>query len=409
MDPRITEAYARGLAILKPSARDLEVGLRLHREALVFDAYGFAPLAPMDGDALRQAAGEGASQEELKDLREHQIMSGQVRDLQARSEAAEAWEAAGVTCVFQNAGEECQAPLQHLKRFARHTQNGDLLRGHLVRATLPEDVEAAKRAGKHCLYLTTNGVPLAQQWRSAEEELAYLPLFFQMGCRMMHLTYNRRNLLGDGCMEAANGGLSDFGRLAIAELNRCGLVCDVAHSGWQTSLEAAQLSRRPMVASHTTCAALHAHPRAKPDGVIKAIADTGGYVGVCCVSGFLGGAGDLSRFLDHLDYLMRRFGAEHVAIGTDKAHSAARDEQEWAKLQGAWPKARAIFESYWPEGTLPGADDPSLAWTNWPLFTVGLVQRGHSEAAIRQVLGGNVLRVARAALEGIVAPAPAAP
>src|SRR5690606_35830290 len=155
------------------------------------------------------------------------------------------------------------------------------------RATLPEDIEAAKSAGAHCLYLTGNGVPLAQSWNNVDEELGFVRLFFQLGIRMMHVTYNRRNMLGDGCAETANGGLSDFGRAAMAEMNRVGVIVDVAHSGWQTSLESAKVSKKPMVASHTTCNALNHHIRAKPDEVIRAICDTGGLIGLCWIPQFL--------------------------------------------------------------------------------------------------------------------------
>ena len=103
----------------------------------------------------------------------------------------------------------------------------------------PEDVERSHRDGVGCLYFTGNGVPLTQQWNSVEDELRYVRIFFQLGIRMMHVTYNRRNRLGDGCAEVANGGLSDFGRAAVAEMNRVGVIVDVAHSGWQTSLDAA--------------------------------------------------------------------------------------------------------------------------------------------------------------------------
>ena len=76
-----------------------------------------------------------------------------------------------------------------------------------------------------------------------------MPVYFQLGIRMMHLTYQRRNMLGDGCAEPGNGGISDFGRHAIAALNRVGVIVDVAHSGWRTSLEAAKASAKPVVAA----------------------------------------------------------------------------------------------------------------------------------------------------------------
>ena len=169
-------------------------------------------------------------------------------------------------------------------------------------AVKPEDIVAAKKAGKQCLYFTTNGVPLRQQWESVRDELRLIRIFQELGVRMMHLTYNRRNPIGDGAGEPSDGGLSDFGQAVVAEMNRLGVIVDVAHSGWRTSLEAAKASQKPMVASHTTCAGLYQHFRGKPDDTVKAICDTGGLIGICCIPRFLGGNGDLGAFLDHLDY-----------------------------------------------------------------------------------------------------------
>jgi len=286
-----------------------------------------------------------------------------------------------------------------MKRLARFTYLTDQLRGTLMRATLPDDVEAAHRAGLHCLYLTGNGVPLPQTWITVEEELSYVRLFFQLGIRMMHVTYNRRNMLGDGCAETANGGLSDFGRAAIAEMNRVGIIVDVAHSGWRTSLEAAQASQKPMVASHTVCAGLRDHIRAKPDEVIRAICDTGGLIGICWIPQFLGGSGDVAALLDHVDYAVKRFGVDHVAIGTDVAHTSQYAPTA-AKAIPSRGRRRTRFEALWPEGALGGQwpRSGSLGWTNWPLVTVGLVQRGYRDEDIRKILSANVLRVCREVL-----------
>jgi membrane dipeptidase len=235
------------------------------------------------------------------------------------------------------------------------------------------------------------------------EELRYIRVFFQLGIRMMHLTYNRRNMIGDGCAEPANAGLSDFGRAVIAEMNRVGVIADCAHSGWQTSLEAARASSMPMVCSHSGCANVNAHHRCKPDEVIRAICDTGGYIGICCIPAFLGGSGDINAFLNHIDHVVKVFGADHVTIGTDTAYSSRTP----ASQQGGVPrhKARPRWENFWqPNDPLfdrtwhePQMQE-SLAWTNWPLFTVGMVQRGYNDEDIRKILGGNVLRVAKAVL-----------
>lgn len=408
MNERITHVRDVALDILKPARKDLERGLELHAQSLVFDAYGFAPCGSSKVDGMIGALESGASPEELRDLQSKQAMTGYVTCAPDRAEIEEAWRAAGVTCIFQNAGEEGQDPLRMLRRLAHFTYVTDFLRDFLFKAVRPADIEAARREGRRCLYLTTNGVPLAQRWESVPTELGFIELFFHLGVRMMHVTYNRRNMLGDGCAETADGGLSDLGRAAIAEMNRVGIIVDVAHSGWRTSLEAAKSSAKPMVASHSGSAALQAHYRCKPDEVIRAIADTGGYVGVCCIPRFLGRSGDIAAFLDHVEDIARRFGPAHVAIGTDTAYVLQRSPADAEKLANARFPKRPIFESYWrpePDGKAidsakPGreAQASSLAWTNWPLFTVGLVQRGFSDEAIRQIIGGNVLRVAQAAL-----------
>lgn len=401
----IDSAWQAGLAALKPSEKELERGLALHAESLVFDCYGFAPRCAVDGDAIAKAVTAGASHEEQQDLREDMSMTRCVVDAQERAEFELAWRAAGVTCIFQNAGEESQSPLRLLKRLGRFTYLTDHLRDFLAKAVTPDDIESAHRAGRHCLYLTGNGVPVAGEFVSVPEELRYVRLFYQLGIRMMHVTYNRRNLLGDGCAEPANGGLSDFGRAAIAEMNRVGVIVDVAHSGWRTSLEAAQASKQPIVASHTACDAVNHHIRAKPVDVIKAIVDGGGMIGICCIPNFLGGNGDIPAMLDHIDYVAKRFGAQHVGIGTDIAYTSSRAASENRKIPSVG-KSRPRYEAFWPEGALgkrfPG--EKSLAWTNWPLFTVGLVQRGYRDEDIRQILGLNMLRIARQVLSPEPAP-----
>jgi len=405
-NPVIAAARDAALAVLQPSQADLHRGLTLHHESFVFDFYGFAPRAAPDVDRMTAAIQAGGSPQELDDLSEELSMLGALYQPAERREFAEAFACSGVTALFQNAGEESQDPLRLLKRLARFTHLGDLLHEHLVRAATPDDLTAARAAGKHTLYLTGNGVPLRGQFQTVEEELGSIRLFHLLGIRMMHVTYNRRNLLGDGCAEKANGGLSDLGRSAIAEMNRIGVIVDVAHSGWRTSLEAAQASTRPMVASHTTCASLQYHIRAKPDEVLQAICDTGGLFGLCWIAPFLGGTGDLSALLDHIDHAVKTFGSEHVAIGTDVAHQSQYTAAA-ARQIPARPKTRTRYEALWPEGAL-GGNWPranSLAWTNWPLLTVGLVQRGHSEETIRRILGENALRVCR---DNHLAPAPPA-
>jgi len=402
LNPTMQRCRDAALAVLKPSAAELERGLELHNNSLVFDGYGFSPRCAIDGEALKQAALAGASDIELKDLREAMTLTRCATDAGERREFESAWRASGVTCIFQNAGEEGQDPMTLIKRLANFIFTTDMLRDFLPKAVTPDDIDAAKQAGRHCLYLTGNGVPLTQQWVSVPDELRYLKVFYQLGIRMMHLTYQRRNMIGDGCAEESNAGLSDFGRAAVREMNRVGVIPDCAHSGWRTSLEAAQISEKPCVASHSVVAAIHPHIRSKPDEVIKAIADSGGYIGMCCIPRFLRGSGDLTALLDHIDYVVKKFGVDHVAIGTDIAYTSANylEEQKNAAVASLRGRQREPFRSLWPKDDFvtTAAMTDSLAWTNWPLYTVGLVQRGYSDDDIRKIIGGNGMRVARATM-----------
>ncbi len=388
------------LDILKPSKAELEHGLELHRDALVWDSYGFAPSGPCPGSVIDGMLEEGAGRDEQITRREQYSQVDHLRDPASFALYREAWELSGVDCVFQNAGVEGNSIPELLKRLSRFTYLPDRYPELYQRVAFPDQVLAAKAAGKRSLYLTTNGVCLPNFLASVEDALEHLTVFFQLGVRMMHLTYNRRNLIGDGCAEPNDGGLSSFGRDVIAAMNRVGIIPDVAHSGQRTSLEAALCSTRPVVASHTVAGALSKHYRGKSDEVIRAIVKTGGYVGVCAIPWFLRRSGKIDSLLDHIDYLVENFGADHVAIGTDHGTSVGE-----AAPPTKFAKNRPIFEQFWTPAVDPfdytAEMHNSMDWVNWPLFTVGLVQRGHSDDDIRKIVGGNVLRVTRETVKDI--------
>jgi membrane dipeptidase len=397
LNPTIQEYRDVALNILKPSAKDLEHGLKLHADSIVFDSYGFSPRSAVDGDKLAAEVKAGASAIEMKDWREEMSMTRHVTDAGERAEYEGAWKASGVTCVFQNAGEEGQDPMVIIKRLSRFTYVTDMMRDFVSKAATPADIEEAKKAGRRCLYFTCNGVPLTQQWVSVEDELRYLRVFYYLGIRMMHLTYQRRNMIGSGSGEPSDGGLSDFGRHVIREMNRVGVIPDCAHSGWKTSLDAALASEKPVMASHSSCADLldDPHVRTKPDEVIKAIADTGGMIGITCIPRYLKRTGDINALLDHIDHVAKKFGVDYVGIGADVGYGSQNSSKENQKVPRGLGKKRSDFRMLWPERKYEQSLEmiQSITWTNWPLFTVGLVQRGYSDDDIRKIIGGNTMRV----------------
>ncbi|MBQ7650576.1 MAG: membrane dipeptidase [Victivallales bacterium] len=381
------------LDILKPSQKELEHGLELHRNSYVFDAYGFMPAGGGHDVNLDRLIEANASRDEIRDAREEFAKDSSFNSPEQVELLKAGWEFAGVDCIFQNSGVEGNDVERMLKRLSFYTHLIDRFPDIFERAAFPDRLQAIRAHGHRALYLTTNGVPIPRKLDSKEEALGQIGVFFRLGVRMMHLTYNRRNLIGDGCAESADAGLSDFGRAVIAEMNRLGVIPDVAHSGQRTSLEAALCSRRPVVASHMVAGNLSTHYRGKRDEVIEAICRTGGYVGICGIPSFLQGTSDIRSMMDHIEYVARKFGAEHVAIGTDRSSYLAP-----AVTDRPAPPSRAIWESFWApakgdDAVITQEQYDSISWSNWPLFTVGLVQRGFSDDDNRKIIGGNVLRV----------------
>lgn len=400
MKERIEKARQAAASVLQPSARDLEYGLKLHGESLVWDAYCLGFGAGVDGDAVKAAMDAGAEKREIMHTVQRMGIVRWAEEPELRREYESLVEASGMTGWYQNT-ESGQTSLTQLRRLAHFVHFTDRNSGFITRATCPDDVVRALESGCHCLVPNLNHVPLMHRWDSLYEEIELLQVFYDLGIRMMHLTYDRRNAICDGCYDRANAGLSDFGEMVVREMNRVGLIVDVSHASRRTGVEAAQVSEKPVVISHSCCAALHDHPRCEPDETVRAVADSGGYIGITCVPYFLGGSGDIAALLDHIEYVARTVGVEHVAIGTDRHCHSARAVEESAKYP---PPSRFYPERPRPRMTRQvGGEEPpekllTLSLLNWPMFTVGLVQRGFSDDEVRKIIGGNVLRVARAVL-----------
>lgn len=397
----INKCYQTGLKLLSPSKQNLEHGLELHRSSIVCDTYGFSPANPPDSEKILSASDNLAGSTQLNDLRDEMKTLRHLDSEQLKKEYTDAWKSSGVTCLFQNAGEEGQSVKRMIKRLATFTHLTDRMPELIGRAVHPDHIIAAKENGTSCLYFSANGVPLREEWDDVESELMYIGVLFRLGFRMMHLTYNRRNMIGDGCGESFDGGLSDFGRHTVHEMNRVGVIADVAHSSEKTCLDTAATSSKPVVVSHAAAHCINGNYRCKSDKVIKAIAETGGYVGVCTLPPFLGMSGDINAFLEHICHMVKLVGADHVTIGTDKPF-VLEGTNEANKKIGNRLKSRPKVGHLWPDfnqqNNFVEGNIESLCWTNWPLFTVGLVERGLKDDDIQKIIGGNMLRVCREVL-----------
>ncbi len=239
------------------------------------------------------------------------------------------------------------------------------------------EIRAAKRAGKIAVVLHfQGGAPV-------EADLNLLNVYQALGVRVIQLSYNYRNLLGDGCLETHDGGLSDFGRKAVRRMNELRLAVDIAHVGERTSLDAIELSRSPVIATHANARALCDSPRNLSNPVIDAIAQKGGVIGVCGFPAFvrLPDQARLSDLLDHIDYLCGRVGAEHVGIGMDFSDENEDDYEYFAYDPRYYPN---------PPWTYPAGIQ---GFTEIPNLAEGLLKRGYTESQVQGIMGENFLRV----------------
>lgn len=230
------------------------------------------------------------------------------------------------------------------------------------------------------------------------EDLDRVDTFRDLGVRIFQLTYNRRNLVGDGCLESGNAGLSEFGRKLVAKLNETKSLVDLSHAGERTTLEAIAASKAPIAISHSGCAALAPLPRNKTDNELKQLADKGGYVGIYLMP-FLRSKGQpmAADLIAHLEHAINICGEDHVGIGSDGVISPIAVTPEFKKKF-----ADEVNERRKRGISAPG-EDPDV-YTFIPdlnradrFARIGelLSARGHSSARIDKVLGGNCARLLR--------------
>ena len=401
LEEMIEGCRERARAALKATEAEMERGLELHRELFVCDCFAFSPRV-VSRPALERAnrvieAGAGA--EESAEAREDVGAISASADEQSQQLYRRILEAAGVDCLLSTVGVGPRMR-RGLRNVARFTYLCDSVEG-LRKAVTAAGVRKAHAAGEHSIVWSANSTPALGAYEDGYDMLRWLETYFFLGIRMMHLTYNRRNWIGDGCTEPTDVGLSFFGREVVAKLNELGIIVDTPHSGKQTTLDAAKYSKAPVMASHTGCEAVHQHPRCKSDEEIKAIADTGGLIGIYLVPNMLADVRTVNilSLLQHIDHVVKLVGPEHVAIGSDRTFTAA-EPTDVERLPA--PRGRSKWWSQWgPNDSQPDVrkegTEGSLAWVNWPYFTVGLVKLGYSDEDIEKILGANFLRVLSAA------------
>ena len=250
-----------------------------------------------------------------------------------------------------------------------------------------DDIELARSAADVNRITSEGRIAALLACEGAEpfgQDLAGLRLFHRLGLRMISFAWMRRTAFGDGTWENdSRGGLTRLGRQAIAEMNRLGIIADVSHASDQTTWDILEASAKPVIASHSNARAVMDHPRNLTDEMIRAIAASGGVIGVVAVAGYIAdGDASIARWVDHLDHMVALVGIDHVAVGCDfyeeiAAMGASHDIPAWS-----------------PTGALPAlAVEGMRAWPDVPGLTAELLRRGYDEPALRKIYGGNFGRV----------------
>ncbi len=222
-------------------------------------------------------------------------------------------------------------------------------------------------------------------------------LFHGLGQRVSQLTYNERNMIGNGATERIDGGISDFGVAIVERMNQVGMAVDVSHSGDRTTLDACEISSRPVLFTHSNSRDLSGgHPRTKTDEAIRAMAATGGVMGITGVRMFVldREPTTLVDFFDHYDHVRDLVGVEHLGIGSDIDLHGYDDlpTDEYERLKAAYKGSYAFREKI----DIEGVDHPKRVFD----LTEGLIGRGYTDDHIRGILGGNFQRVLGEIWEG---------
>ena len=283
--------------------------------------------------------------------------------------------AVNCTCAAWEGYEKTMANIAQWKRWFRE-HDDILLQVHSV-----ADIDRAKREGRTGIYLGwQNTWPI-------EDRIERLELFYALGVRVAQLTYNTQNLVGSGCWEGHDGGLSDYGRDVVDQMNELGMLVDLSHVGPNTTADAVAHSKAPVAYTHCAPAGLLDHPRNKTDEQLLAIVAKGGFVGYATYPPFMreGASATVEHCVDTLEYLINLIGEENVGIGTDFTQEQDGEFFDW--LSSDKGDGRRLIPrrpggvTVMPEGLRTIGEFPNL--------TRSMEARGWPRQRIERVMGQN--------------------
>lgn len=292
---------------------------------------------------------------------------------------------AAVVCTL-SFWEDTLESLDNLGRWRDlERENADLIR--IVRSA--GDIEDAHAAGRTGIVIGSQGSELLGG------RLRYVELFHDLGLRVLQLTYNNQNSIGGSCYEPNDSGLARFGKEVVREMNRVGMLVDLSHVGNVTGMDAIRWSEQPVAVTHANPYSLYAHPRNKPDDLLRALADNGGVLGV---AGYVNISGEWVSSIEKWCEMIKRtvdlIGIEHVGIGTDMSRRSGDAELNWMRM-GRWTRT-PNYGAGSPEH--PGKVPPPeflKSTESFPAIATALSAHGFSDDEVASIMGGNWMRLYR--------------
>jgi len=253
----------------------------------------------------------------------------------------------------------------------------------LLRVDSVADIDEVKRSGKVGIIL---GIQNSDHFKTVKDVKRY----YYAGQRISQLTYNSQNRIASGSTDRIDGGISDYGVTIVNAMNEIGMVVDVSHCGDQTTLDAFELSAKPVLITHSNCRSLTpGHPRCKTDEAIKTMAASGGVMGVTAVRNFVKGdePTTIEHYIDHIDHIVKLVGIDYAGVGTDSdlAGYDAMPKEMYDKLLAGYKASYAFRDKL----DIEGLDHPKKMYD----LTEALIRRGYSDDNIKAILGGNFRRV----------------
>ena len=265
------------------------------------------------------------------------------------------------------------------RRFARHA---DLI----MPGRSAADVLEAQRTGRTAIFFGF------QNCSPIEDDIDLVEICHALGARFMQLSYNNQSLLATGCYESEDPGITRMGRGVIKEMNRVGLVVDMSHSAERSTIEAIEISERPIAITHANPSSWHPALRNKSDRVLSALAESGGMLGLSLYPHHLlgGSSCTLQSFCEMVSRLAERIGIDHIGIGSDLCQDQPDSVVEWMR-SGRWTKDVDFGEGSKDNAGFPPQQDWFRDNRDFPNLARGLAEAGFSEQEAAAIVGRNWL------------------